>query len=94
MNPASSRTNHVNFNPPEVAGKDDLTGEDLIQRDDDSEATVRKRLQVYQNQTRPPVAYYSAWAKQGDANAPRYRAIDGTGSVDDITARAMQALDV
>ena len=90
---ASGRTYHLNFNPPKLAGKDDLTGEDLIQRADDAEDTVRKRLQVYQNQTRPLVAYYSAWAKQGDANAPRYRAIDGTGSVEDITARAMQAME-
>ena len=92
VHPASGRTYHVKFNPPKVAGKDDLTGEDLIQRDDDSEATVRKRLEVYQSQTRPLVAYYSNWATQGDANAPRYRAIEGTGSVEDITARAMQAL--
>ncbi len=89
----SGRTYHVKFNPPKVAGKDDLTGEDLIQRDDDSEATVRKRLEVYQSQTRPLVAYYSNWANQGDAKAPRYRAIEGTGSVEDITARAMQALE-
>ena len=93
VHPASGRTYHVKFNPPKVAGKDDLTGEDLIQRDDDSEATVRKRLEVYQSQTRPLVAYYSNWATQGDAKAPRYRAIEGTGSVEDITARAMQALE-
>ena len=89
---ASGRTYHLSFNPPKVAGKDDLTGEDLIQREDDAEATVRKRLQVYQSQTRPLVAYYSAWSNQGDVQAPRYRAIEGTGSVEDITARALQAL--
>ena len=89
---ASGRTYHLSFNPPKVTGKDDLTGEDLIQREDDAEATVRKRLQVYQSQTRPLVAYYSAWSNQGDVQAPRYRAIEGTGSVEDITARAMQAL--
>ena len=89
---ASGRTYHLSFNPPKVAGKDDLTGEDLIQREDDAEATVRKRLEVYQSQTRPLVAYYSAWSNQGDVQAPRYRAIEGTGSVEDITARAMQAL--
>ncbi len=89
---ASGRTYHVKFNPPKVTGKDDLTGEDLIQREDDAEATVRKRLQVYQSQTRPLVAYYSAWSNQGDVQAPRYRAIEGTGSVEDITARALQAL--
>ena len=89
---ASGRTYHVKFNPPRVAGKDDATGEDLIQRDDDKEETVRKRLEVYQNQTRPLVDYYSQWAATGDANAPRYRKIDGTGGVDEITARALAAL--
>jgi adenylate kinase len=89
---ASGRTYHVKFNPPRVAGKDDATGEDLIQRDDDQEETVRKRLEVYQNQTRPLVDYYAKWAATGDANAPRYRKIDGTGSVDEITARALAAL--
>jgi len=89
---ASGRTYHIKFNPPKVAGKDDATGEDLIQRDDDKEETVRKRLQVYQNQTRPLVDYYAKWAATGDANAPRYRKIDGTGSVDAITARALAAL--
>jgi len=89
---ASGRSYHVKFNPPKVTGKDDLTGEDLIQRDDDKEETVRKRLQVYQSQTRPLVDYYSSWAATGDAGAPRYRKIDGTGSVDQITARALAAL--
>jgi adenylate kinase len=90
--PASGRTYHVKFNPPKVAGKDDVTGEDLVQRDDDKEETVRKRLEVYQAQTRPLVDYYSAWAATGDAVAPRYRRISGTGSVDEITARALAAL--
>lgn len=89
---ASGRSYHVKFNPPKVPGKDDLTGEDLIQRDDDKEETVRKRLAVYQSQTRPLVEYYSAWAATGDAAAPRYRKIDGTGTVDQITERAMAAL--
>ena len=89
---ASGRTYHVKFNPPKVAGKDDVTGEDLIQRDDDQETTVRKRLEVYQAQTRPLVDYYSRWADSGDAGAPKYRKIEGLGSVDDITARALQAL--
>lgn len=89
---ASGRTYHVKFNPPKVAGKDDLTGEDLIQRDDDKEETVRKRLQVYQGQTRPLVEYYSAWVATGDRNAPRYRRISGLGGVDEITARALDAL--
>ena len=89
---ASGRTYHVTFNPPRSEGKDDVTGEPLIQRDDDQEATVLKRLQVYQSQTRPLVDYYAAWAATGDANAPRYRKISGTGSVDEITARALRAL--
>jgi len=89
---ASGRTYHVKFNPPKVAGKDDVTGEDLIQRADDEEATVRNRLQVYKNQTQPLVAYYSSWAATGAPEAPRYRKISGLGSVDDITARALEAL--
>ena len=88
----SGRTYHLKFNPPKLAGKDDATGEDLIQRDDDSEATVRHRLNVYQSQTRPLVEYYATWAASGDAQAPRYARIAGLGSVDEITARAMQAL--
>jgi adenylate kinase len=90
--PASGRTYHLRFNPPKVDGIDDVSGEPLIQRDDDKEATVRKRLDVYQAQTRPLVAYYSAWADSGDAQAPRYARISGMGSVDEITARAMAAL--
>lgn len=89
---ASGRTYHVKFNPPKVAGKDDETGEDLIQRDDDKEETVRKRLDVYEAQTRPLVDYYSNWAATGDAKAPQYRKIAGLGSVEDITARAFAAL--
>jgi adenylate kinase len=89
---ASGRTYHVVFNPPKIAGKDDATGDDLIQRDDDREETVRKRLEVYQNQTRPLVDYYSGWAATGDARAPRYAKISGLGSVDEITGRAMAAL--
>ena len=89
---ASGRTYHVKFNPPKVAGLDDVTGEALIQRDDDREETVRKRLEVYDAQTRPLVAYYSNWAKADPATAPRYSAISGTGSVEDITARALAAL--
>ena len=89
---ASGRSYHVKFNPPKVEGKDDMTGEDLIQRIDDAEDTVKNRLSVYQNQTRPLVEYYSQWAANGDAGAPRYRKISGTGSVEDITARALAAL--
>ena len=89
---ASGRTYHVKFNPPKVAGVDDLSGEPLIQRDDDSEATVRTRLEVYHSQTRPLVAYYSTWAGAGDPTAPRYRRISGIGSVDTIRERAFAAL--
>ncbi|HEY4081115.1 MAG TPA: adenylate kinase [Burkholderiaceae bacterium] len=89
---ASGRTYHVKFNPPKVEGKDDVTGEDLVQRDDDKEETVKKRLEVYSAQTRPLVDYYSGWAASGDAQAPQYRRIEGIGSVDEITTRAMAAL--
>jgi len=92
MHAASGRTYHLRYNPPKVDGVDDITGEALIQRDDDKEETVRKRLEVYQRQTRPLVDYYSAWAAAGDPQAPRYRRISGTGSVDEITARALAAL--
>ncbi|MBT9458684.1 MAG: adenylate kinase [Burkholderiaceae bacterium] len=90
--PASGRTYHVKFNPPKVEGKDDVTGEDLIQRDDDKEETVKHRLNVYQAQTRPLVDYYGNWAKTGDVQAPQYRRIAGMGTVDEITARALEAL--
>lgn len=90
--PASGRTYHVKFNPPKTEGKDDVTGEPLIQRDDDKEDTVKKRLEVYAAQTRPLVEYYSNWAKADPQGAPKYRKIDGMGSVEDITSRAMQAL--
>ncbi len=89
---ASGRTYHVRFNAPKIEGIDDVSGEPLIQREDDKEATVRKRLEVYQAQTRPLVDYYAAWAATGDAQAPRYARISGMGSVDDITTRAMAAL--
>ena len=92
VHPASGRSYHLKFNPPKIAGKDDVTGEELIQRVDDEEATVRNRLSVYQKQTRPLVDYYSVWADSGDADAPRYRKISGTGSVEDITLRALAAL--
>jgi adenylate kinase len=89
---ASGRTYHVRFNPPKLEGLDDLSGEALIQRDDDKEDTVKKRLEVYSAQTRPLVEYYSSWAEREPALAPRYRAISGQGSVEDITARAFKAL--
>lgn len=90
--PASGRTYHVKFNPPKVADKDDVTGEALIQREDDREETVRKRLEVYTSQTRPLVEYYSRWAQNDPAAAPHYRAISGMGHVEEITARALNAL--
>jgi len=90
--PASGRTYHVRFNPPKLAGQDDVTGEPLVQRADDQEETVKKRLDVYSAQTRPLVDYYSAWATQDPLVAPKYRAISGMGDVADITARAMKAL--
>ena len=90
--PASGRTYHLKFNPPKTDGQDDLTGEPLIQRDDDKEETVRKRLEVYSAQTRPLVDYYSSWAEAAPDAAPKYRAISGMGTVEDITARAFKAL--
>ena len=89
---ASGRTYHVKFNPPKVEGKDDVTGEDLIQRDDDKEETVIKRLHVYHSQTQPLIEYYSAWFATGDARAPKCRKIAGVGSVDQIKQAAFAAL--
>jgi len=89
---ASGRTYHVKFNPPKVAGRDDVTGEALIQRDDDREDTVKKRLEVYHSQTQALIDYYSKWAATGDARAPRYRKISGLGPVEEIKARAFAAL--
>ena len=89
---ASGRTYHVVFNPPKVPGKDDATGEDLIQREDDKEETVKKRLAVYHEQTKPLVAYYSSWAKTGDKRAPKYVCIPGIGSVEAIRDQAFLAL--
>jgi adenylate kinase len=92
VHPASGRSYHVKFNPPKVAGRDDLTGEPLIQRDDDKEETVKKRLAVYHAQTEPLVAYYRQWAESGDARAPKYRSVDGMGSVDAIKDAVLAAL--
>ncbi|MFZ9162363.1 MAG: nucleoside monophosphate kinase, partial [Burkholderiaceae bacterium] len=89
---ASGRTYHVSFNPPKRPGLDDETGEPLIQRDDDKEETVRKRLEVYHAQTRPLVDFYSQWAVSGDASAPKMTSISGVGSVEEITQRVMKAL--
>jgi adenylate kinase len=90
--PASGRTYHVKFNPPAVAGIDDVSGEPLVQREDDKEETVKKRLDVYSAQTRPLVDYYSGWAQQEPAKAPKYRAVSGLGDVTAITARVFEAL--
>ena len=92
VHPGSGRTYHVKFNPPKVADRDDATGEALIQREDDREETVRKRLQIYQDQTRPLVDYYSKWSRTGSADAPRCERISGSGSVDQIAQRVMAAL--
>jgi adenylate kinase len=89
---ASGRTYHLRYNPPRVPGKDDITGEDLIQRVDDSEETVRKRLEVYHLQTQPLIAYYAKWAATGDPRAPKYRKVDGLGSVESIRDASLAAL--
>lgn len=84
VHPASGRTYHIVFNPPKVEGKDDVTGEALVQRADDNEVTVRKRLEVYHQQTKPLVEYYTAWQQSGDAAAPRVAHVPGIGSVEAI----------
>lgn len=91
--PGSGRTYHVKFNPPKVADKDDVTGEPLIQRDDDKEETVRKRLDIYHSQTKPLVTFYTAWQNAGDAKAPKVKKVAGVGGVDEITARVFGALN-
>jgi adenylate kinase len=89
---ASGRTYHVKFNPPKVSGKDDITGEDLIQREDDKEETVKNRLAVYHAQTEPLVAYYNDWNARGEAGAPKYRKVNGLASVDAVRDAAVGAL--
>ncbi|MDD2915316.1 MAG: adenylate kinase [Gallionella sp.] len=93
VHPASGRTYHIVFNPPKLAGKDDITGEDLVQRPDDTEETVLKRLTVYHEQTKPLVEYYSSWAKTGDAKAPKCVKVAGVGSVENIRDQVFAALD-
>ncbi len=88
----SGRSYHIRFNPPKVEGKDDVTGEPLTQRDDDREEVVRKRLEVYQSQTRPLVDYYQKWAATGDPKAPVYHSLPGVGSVEDIRDAIFKAL--
>jgi len=92
VHPRSGRTYHIRFNPPRREGHDDATGEPLVQREDDREETVKKRLEVYRNQTRPLIDYYRGWAAAGGARAPRYHRISGLGSVEEIKARALAAL--
>jgi adenylate kinase len=92
VHPPSGRTYHAKFNPPKAAERDDVTGEPLVQREDDREATVKERLEVYRRQTRPLVEYYATWAASGEAGAPRFCRISGLGSVEDIRARAFAAL--
>ncbi len=88
----SGRTYHVKFNPPKAAGKDDVTGEDLVQREDDKEDTVRKRLDIYHQQTKPLVEYYGKWAASNEANAPKYVKIPGLGGVEEVRERIFAAL--
>lgn len=90
---ASGRSYHTKFNPPKVADVDDITGEPLVQRDDDREETVKHRLAVYREQTRPLVDYYSNWAKSGNGAAPAYRQLSGLGAVEEIKDRIFKALD-
>jgi adenylate kinase len=92
VHPASGRTYHLKFNPPKAEGRDDATGEPLVQRDDDREETVKKRLDVYRAQTRPLVDYYGKWAASGAAQAPKVRKIAGLGKVEEIGQRALNAL--
>jgi adenylate kinase len=90
---ASGRTYHIMFNPPKVEGKDDVTGEPLIQRDDDQEETVRKRLDVYHAQTEPLIEYYQKWKSSGEAAAPTYIRIEGVGKVEQIRDSIFSALE-
>ncbi|MDB5799353.1 MAG: adenylate kinase [Rhodocyclales bacterium] len=92
VHPASGRTYHIKFNPPKAEGRDDETGEPLVQREDDKEEVVKKRLDVYHDQTKPLVKYYFDWSGTGDVNAPRYAKISGLGTVDQITKRTFAAL--
>jgi adenylate kinase len=92
VHPASGRSYHIEFNPPKVPGKDDATGEDLVQRPDDKEETVRQRITIYHAQTKPLIDYYAKWAASGDTRAPRYVRVQGTGTVDECRQRLFAAL--
>lgn len=93
VHPASGRTYHVKFNPPKVPGKDDVTGDDLIQRDDDKEETVRHRLAVYHGQTEPLISYYAQWGASGDPRAPKHRKVNGLAGVEQVREASLAALD-
>ena len=90
--PESGRTYHVKFNPPKLEGKDDITGENLVQRDDDKEETVKKRLEVYHDQTKPLVDYYVSWANSGTSNAPKHIQVNGLGSMEEIKNNILNQL--
>ena len=90
---ASGRTYHIVYNPPKVEGKDDVTGEPLVQRDDDKEETVKKRLDVYHQQTEPLIDYYKKWEASGDSDAPKYIHINGVGSLESISNQIISELD-
>lgn len=92
VHPGSGRTYHVVFNPPKTEGKDDVTGEDLVQREDDQEETVRARLNVYHDQTKPLIGYYRGWADEDASSAPKYIYVEGVGSVDQIRDRVFEGL--
>ncbi|MEM7402304.1 MAG: adenylate kinase [Pseudomonadota bacterium] len=92
MHPASGRTYHIIFNPPQIEGKDDETGDDLIQRDDDKEETVKERLKVYHDQTEPLINYYKNWSDSGESAAPKYRKIGPVDSVEEIRDQIKSAL--
>lgn len=92
VHPGSGRTYHVTFNPPKVEGRDDVTGEPLIQRDDDKEETVKKRLAVYHSQTKPLIDYYSKWSNTGAKGAPKHKKVSGIGSLDAIKSAVFAAL--
>jgi len=91
--PSSGRTYHLRFNPPREAGKDDVTGEALVQREDDREETVRKRLEVYSAQTSPLIDYYTSWAAQQHPSSPRYHLVDGVGKVAEVASRVAVAIN-
>lgn len=93
VHPSSGRTYHIEFNPPKVEGKDDVTGEPLVQRPDDHEDTVRRRIETYHAQTKPLVSYYNDWAKSGEPGAPKYVNVKGVGSIDEIRDQIFAALD-